>query len=65
MISESEFLVQKLQKYVGWTIQRVVLGVDEDEEFPIIEIRSPLGVESTLTILRDPEGNGPGWIDAR
>jgi hypothetical protein len=58
---------QRLEPLVGAKITLVDGLVDETcgrwEAWPILVLSLPDGTERTLLIGRDPEGNGPGWIE--
>ena len=67
MQSEAEYLATKLVKYVGWTLHDVVVSEDPegfaDEPNVVLLLRNEKQMVG-LHVLRDPEGNGPGWLDA-
>lgn len=58
---------EHLESLVGATITLVDGMVDETcgrwEAWPILVVKLADGSERTLLVGRDPEGNGPGWVE--
>lgn len=45
---------------IGRKIVRLVIGEDEDGDYPI---GFQLDDDTVVWVLRDPEGNGPGFLE--
>ena len=60
-----QWMVRYYSQLVGCQINRFVIGADEDfgEDFPMFDITTQDGKQLQITIQRDEEGNGPGFID--
>ena len=67
MKSENEYLAEQIQeKLKGTVIRNAVLSEDgEDVGFQVVRKSKGRGNYDVITVwvLRDPEGNGPGWLD--
>jgi len=50
---------KRLEKLIGGTIHGIVVDADGA---PCLDIRLPDGRHVYAWVMRDPEGNGPGWL---
>jgi hypothetical protein len=57
----NEFYTDKLAALAGFTIVGAV--TDTEGEFFGLQLRAPSGILSTLWLLSDDEGNGPGSFE--
>ena len=58
---KNQFYTDKLAALAGFTIVGAV--TDTEGEFFGLQLRAPSGILSTLWLLSDDEGNGPGSFD--
>jgi hypothetical protein len=64
--SDAQYLEAQLKPYVGWTLVEVVAARDPalGDDVLALLLQHPGGKRQVmLTAMRDPEGNGPGWLD--
>lgn len=65
-MNETEFLAEWIKNNLaGTTIRNAVISEDkEDVGFQVVRKVEGRGNYEVLTVwvLRDPEGNGPGWL---
>jgi hypothetical protein len=47
----------------GAKIEGVEIENDGEYDWPVLKVLTKDGDLIECTIMRDPEGNGPGWID--
>jgi hypothetical protein len=55
-------LKDRLQPLVGAKLESIEIGTGNDAALDLI-LRLPDGRSVLLGVWRDPEGNGPGWLD--
>jgi hypothetical protein len=58
----NERLKEYLNQIVGGTIERIMTDRDAPEYYGLI-VKMPDGSPTTVWVLQDPEGNGPGHLD--
>ena len=67
MVDQNEYLANQISDKLSRTVIRnAVLSEDgEDVGFQVVRKGKGRGNYDVITVwvLRDPEGNGPGWLD--
>lgn len=65
MSGPTRFEREHYQKLVGRRIVAVVWDDLEGRPLPVLvlDARDPSGQQATVSVLADPEGNGPGHLD--
>lgn len=66
-MSEAAYNAGKAQKLIGAELVDVQLTGEEEfgYEAVVLVFRGKDGKEFGAVVLRDPEGNGPGWLDVQ
>jgi hypothetical protein len=71
--SDMDFTTRHLKQLEGGTITDVGVAVEDFNEgtglpgdwqvLPVLVVEDKVGQQYQVVVLRDAEGNGPGWLD--